>query len=155
LINQTDIAEVALESAGVKVSIRKKRGRDQFRAACPGARGFFPERILPRRLPYPGTPLRRLPRSGRQREKHGYGRNAQNSGPHGGDLLPVAGAGGAVLCQCGRQGGKRAKTLCIVEAMKLMNEIESDVAGEVVDILVENAGMVEYGQIMFVIRPVN
>ncbi len=50
---------------------------------------------------------------------------------------------------------EKGQTLCIVEAMKLMNEIESDVAGEVVDILVENAGMVEYGQIMFVIRPVN
>ena len=42
-------------------------------------------------------------------------------------------------------------TLCIIEAMKLMNEIESDVAGTVKAILVENGQPVEYGQPMFVI----
>lgn len=43
--------------------------------------------------------------------------------------------------------------LCIVEAMKLMNEIESDVAGEVVKKLVANGQPVEYGQPLFAIRP--
>jgi acetyl-CoA carboxylase biotin carboxyl carrier protein len=45
------------------------------------------------------------------------------------------------------------QTLCIVEAMKLMNEIESDAAGEVVRIFVENGQPVEYGQPLFGIRP--
>ncbi len=45
------------------------------------------------------------------------------------------------------------QVLCIIEAMKLMNEIESDVAGEVVEILVENGKPVEYGQPLFGIRP--
>ena len=45
------------------------------------------------------------------------------------------------------------KVLCIVEAMKLMNEIESDVTGEVVRIFVENGQPVEYGQPLFGIRP--
>ena len=44
------------------------------------------------------------------------------------------------------------QTLCIIEAMKLMNEIESDVAGEVVQILVENGHPVEYGEALFGIR---
>lgn len=44
------------------------------------------------------------------------------------------------------------QTLCIVEAMKLMNEIESEVAGKVVDILVENAQPVEYNQVLFLIE---
>ena len=43
--------------------------------------------------------------------------------------------------------------LCIVEAMKLMNEIPSDVAGEVVEIHAENGQPVEYGQQLFSIRP--
>ncbi len=43
--------------------------------------------------------------------------------------------------------------LCIVEAMKLMNEIESDVAGEVVKKLVANNAPIEYGQELFAIRP--
>ena len=43
--------------------------------------------------------------------------------------------------------------LCIVEAMKLMNEIESDVAGEIVQKLVPNNAPIEYGQELFAIRP--
>jgi acetyl-CoA carboxylase biotin carboxyl carrier protein len=45
------------------------------------------------------------------------------------------------------------QALCIIEAMKLMNEIESDVAGEVVRVFVENGQPVEYGEPLFGIRP--
>jgi acetyl-CoA carboxylase biotin carboxyl carrier protein len=45
------------------------------------------------------------------------------------------------------------QVLCIIEAMKLMNEIESDVSGEVVKMLVNNGQPVEYGQPLFAIRP--
>ena len=44
-------------------------------------------------------------------------------------------------------------TLCIVEAMKLMNSIESDCAGTVIKVLVENGQPVEYNQPLFVIKP--
>lgn len=47
---------------------------------------------------------------------------------------------------------KKGQVLCIVEAMKLMNEIESEYAGEVVEILVENESMVEFGQKLFKVR---
>ena len=45
------------------------------------------------------------------------------------------------------------QVLCIIEAMKLMNDIESDASGEVVKILVKNGQPVEYGQALFAIRP--
>ena len=45
------------------------------------------------------------------------------------------------------------QVLCIIEAMKLMNEIESEVSGEVVRIYVENGQPVEYGQSLFAIKP--
>jgi acetyl-CoA carboxylase biotin carboxyl carrier protein len=45
------------------------------------------------------------------------------------------------------------QTLCIVEAMKLMNEIVADVSGEIVEVLAENAGGVEYDQPLFYLRP--
>jgi acetyl-CoA carboxylase biotin carboxyl carrier protein len=47
---------------------------------------------------------------------------------------------------------KPGQTLCIIEAMKLMNEIESDVAGEIVKVLVENGTPVEYGERLFAVR---
>ena len=43
--------------------------------------------------------------------------------------------------------------LCIIEAMKLMNELEAEVAGTIVEICVENAQPVEYGQVLFLINP--
>lgn len=46
------------------------------------------------------------------------------------------------------------QVVCIVEAMKLMNEIKSEVKGKVVEILVENANPVEYGQALFMVEPV-
>ncbi len=47
---------------------------------------------------------------------------------------------------------EKGQVLAIVEAMKLMNEIESEFSGEVVKILAENGMAVEYGQPLFVIR---
>ena len=43
-------------------------------------------------------------------------------------------------------------TLCIIEAMKMMNQIESEVAGTVVNIQVENGEPVEFGQVLFIIE---
>jgi acetyl-CoA carboxylase biotin carboxyl carrier protein len=48
---------------------------------------------------------------------------------------------------------RAGQTVCILEAMKLMNELESDVGGEVVEILVENGTPVEFGQVLMRIRP--
>jgi acetyl-CoA carboxylase biotin carboxyl carrier protein len=48
---------------------------------------------------------------------------------------------------------KEGQVLCIIEAMKLMNEIEAKVAGRVAKILVENAQPVEYGQPLFLLEP--
>jgi len=47
---------------------------------------------------------------------------------------------------------EKGQTLCIIEAMKMMNEIESEYHGQVVEILVENGQQVEYGQPLFLIE---
>lgn len=47
---------------------------------------------------------------------------------------------------------EKGQTLCIVEAMKIMNEIESEISGEVVDILINDEDIVEYGQALMKIR---
>ena len=54
-----------------------------------------------------------------------------------------------------RQGDRvnKGQVVCIVEAMKLMNEIESDVSGTVTKVAVENAQPVEYGQTLFLVQP--
>jgi acetyl-CoA carboxylase biotin carboxyl carrier protein len=47
---------------------------------------------------------------------------------------------------------KKGQTLCILEAMKIMNEIESDTDGEIIEICIESESLVEYGQVLFKIR---
>jgi acetyl-CoA carboxylase biotin carboxyl carrier protein len=53
------------------------------------------------------------------------------------------------------EGGRveKGKSICIIEAMKLMNEIESDVSGTVVKICVPNESPVEFGTVLFLVRP--
>ena len=48
---------------------------------------------------------------------------------------------------------QKGQVLCIVEAMKVMNEIESEIDGEVVEVLLENGQPVEFGEVMFRLRP--
>ena len=48
---------------------------------------------------------------------------------------------------------KKGQTVCIIEAMKIFNEIEAEVSGEIVKILVEDASPVEYNQALFLVKP--
>ena len=45
------------------------------------------------------------------------------------------------------------QTVCILEAMKLMNELEAEISGEVIEILVDNGTPVEFGQVLMRIKP--
>jgi acetyl-CoA carboxylase biotin carboxyl carrier protein len=49
---------------------------------------------------------------------------------------------------------KIGQNVCIIEAMKLFNEIESDVAGRIVKVMVENASPVEFDQVLFLVEPI-
>jgi acetyl-CoA carboxylase biotin carboxyl carrier protein len=69
-----------------------------------------------------------------------------------GTLFSAAGPDAPAFAKVGDH-VKQGQVLCIIEAMKLMNEIESDVNGVVVKLLVENALPVEYGQPLFAIKP--
>jgi oxaloacetate decarboxylase alpha subunit len=48
---------------------------------------------------------------------------------------------------------EKGQVICIIEAMKLMNEIKSDIKGKIVDILAENASPIEFGQVLFLVEP--
>jgi len=68
-----------------------------------------------------------------------------------GTFYAASGPGKADFVEAG-SAVKKGDTLCILEAMKLMNEIQSEVDGEIVEILVKNGDMVEYNQPLFKIR---
>lgn len=75
---------------------------------------------------------------------------AEVKSPMVGTFYRSASPGAKAFVELGQQ-VKPGDTLCIIEAMKLLNEIEAEVAGAVKEILVENGQAVEYGQPLFVI----
>lgn len=70
-----------------------------------------------------------------------------------GTFYRAAGPGKPIFANIGDE-IKPGKVLCIIEAMKLFNEIESDVAGRIVKILVDDAKPVEYDQPLFLVEPI-
>ncbi|HFC8477397.1 TPA: acetyl-CoA carboxylase biotin carboxyl carrier protein [Neisseria subflava] len=76
--------------------------------------------------------------------------NAQKS-PMVGTFYRAPGPNSAAFVEVGQQ-VKAGDTLCIIEAMKLMNEIEAEKSGVVKEILVENGTPVEYGEPLFIIE---
>lgn len=71
--------------------------------------------------------------------------------PFVGTFYRAPGPDSANFCEVG-SAVKQGQALCIIEAMKLMNEIESDAAGTILDILVENGKSVEFGQKLFKLK---
>ena len=73
--------------------------------------------------------------------------------PMVGTFYAASSPGAPALAQVGTV-VKPGQVVCIIEAMKIMNEIESDVSGEIVEVCVTNETPVEYGTVLFRVRPV-
>lgn len=132
LMDETNVAELEYEGPEFKISLRKGHGD------ADDANGAVHDK-----------PIRRK------------GRKSEQEVPPQDDLIPVI---APMVGSFYRSPSPDAppfveldsyvepgQTLCIVEAMKLMNEIKSEIRGKIVEILVENGQAVEYGQTMFLI----
>lgn len=144
ILKNTDISELEIERSGVKVRLRKG-GDVTFhpvmpRMEYPPASIVAPAAAEPER---PAAAAAAAPAASNQIKVTSpivgtfYRANSPEKPPYVeiGDIV------------------KKGQILCIIEAMKLMNEIESEAAGKVVQVLVENGQPVEYGQALFVIEP--
>ena len=146
MLDETDISELTLESEGVKVSIRK--GTNLFAAAnnavpvvasAPAASPAVQEAAKATTAPLQTlAPVR--------------GENVvEITAPMVGTFYSSPAPDAAPFVKNGDT-VTPGQTVCIVEAMKLMNEIEAEVTGRIVDILVENGQPVEYGQPLFLVE---
>lgn len=149
---EKDISEFELERGDVKVRI--KRGGEtpapvithavpmatMPMAAAPAQPGHAPAAAAS--TPSPAS----APAAAAEEELHTV------KSPIVGTFYEAPGPGALPFVKPGDQVAA-GQVLCIIEAMKLMNEIESDKSGEVVKVLVSNGQPVEYGQPLFSIRP--
>ncbi|MBD2102066.1 acetyl-CoA carboxylase biotin carboxyl carrier protein [Leptolyngbya sp. FACHB-261] len=141
VLNQTDITELTLESEDLRLSIHKGTGQTlaAVAAAPTGSAASPPPQpmVAPTAATEPPLPPRNLV----DITSPMVGTFYRAPGP---DDPAFVGPGDTI---------RRGQTVCIIEAMKLMNELEAEVAGQVVEILVENAQPVEYGQVLMRVDP--
>ena len=147
MVREHELAEFELEHQGFKIRIRKDGGAHRGGRAAAGGRG----RPLPAvaaqapAAPAPAPPRSRLPPrtaswSWRSSSRRSSARSIARPSRAPGRLLESA-------TPC-----RKGQVLCIIEAMKLMNEIESEYDGEVVKVYVENGQAVQFGERLFAIK---
>lgn len=154
----TDVAELTLESGDLKLSIRKREGMVAgtvtpaipIPAAAP-VEVVTPAAIAASPQPVPVAPVAE-PVSAPPPGKAESDRWETVTAPMVGTFYAASAPGEPAFV---RQGDRveDGQTLCIIEAMKLMNELEAELSGRIVEILVENAQPVEFGQPLMYIDP--
>ncbi|RMG03808.1 MAG: acetyl-CoA carboxylase biotin carboxyl carrier protein [Nitrospirae bacterium] len=137
LLKDTDVTEIQIEKEGVKVRLR----RDRLFSSLDVLEGV--------KRPVQVSKAGEEPES----EKEDTSHLVTVTSPIVGTFYRAASPDADPFVEVGSRVHK-GQVLCIIEAMKLMNEIESEVDGVVVRILVENGQPVEYGEPLFLIEPV-
>jgi acetyl-CoA carboxylase biotin carboxyl carrier protein len=151
-----NISEFELERGDVKVRVR--RGSDAHVSMAAHAVQVLPVAATPAVVPSvvpaasAATPPPASPAAPEEVQPAAEEALHVVKSPIVGTFYEAPGPGAPPFVKPGDQ-VRAGQVLCIIEAMKLMNEIESDVAGEVVKRLAANGQPVEYGQPLFAIRP--
>lgn len=147
ILSETDIADFNLESEGVKVAIRK--GSAVTASAPAGALPTMAAVTAPAAAPAPAATV--APVAAPAAEATVKANYEYIKAPMVGTFYRSPSPDADAFVELG-QTVKVGQTVCIVEAMKLMNEIESEFEGKIVEVLVENGQPVEFGQPLFAIE---
>ncbi len=145
LVRQHDLAEFEVESGGMKLRVRKASAAFALPPSAPqsaGAPAVSTEALAPPALPIPSLPP---PIDDEAVEL------AVVKSPIVGTFYRSPEPGAPSFVEIGQR-VKKDQVLCIIEAMKLMNEITSEYDGEIVSAYVENGKPVQYGERLFAIK---
>lgn len=142
VLEGTDVTEIEVEQEGVKV--RVKRG-----GSYPVIQSV-PLSVLPREIDTQIAPV--AAKAEKPAEQKEGPKLKTISSPMVGTFYITPAPDAPPFVSVGSNVTK-GQTLCIIEAMKLMNEIEAECSGRIASILVENAQPVEYGEPLFMIEP--
>ena len=147
LINKSNIGELSIEKEGFKISIRQKKEPTQH-FVSPMVQQL-PQALQPVQQP-------QVSKEKAQESKEAETSKTENlltiKSPMIGTFYRQAGPGKPIFVSVGDE-VEKGQVVCIIEAMKLFNEIESEVSGKIVKVLVEDASPVEFDQPLFLVEP--
>jgi acetyl-CoA carboxylase biotin carboxyl carrier protein len=147
MITETDITEFEMESAGEK--IRLQRGNVSETAGY----AMVPPMMVPQLVSQPAPATSFSDRQGTLEASADIADNATSiTSPIVGTMYRAPSPDAPPYVEVG-QVVEKGQVLCIVEAMKLMNEIEAEIRCKIVKICKENAQPVEFGDVLFVVEP--
>lgn len=134
LMEKHALTEISIEEEGVKIHLRKGLGGEIEKTVQMASPVLTPAKDMP-------PPTKEEERNLVEIKSPMVGTFYKSPSP---DAKPFVETGKRI---------KEGDVLCIIEAMKLMNEIKSEVKGKIVDMLVENGEPIEFGQVMFLVEP--
>ena len=150
LINKTSIGEITIEEGGTKITIKQKKDPAQhIITAAPVAAAPAPVAAAPAPASAPAPAASDAPAKPAATKTDNY---VTIKSPMIGTFYRKASPDKPSLIEIGDEVSV-GKVVCIIEAMKLFNEIESEVSGKIVKVLVEDASPVEYDQPLFLVEP--
>jgi acetyl-CoA carboxylase biotin carboxyl carrier protein len=148
MINKSNIGEVSIEEKGFKLTIKQKEEPVQnvFASPVPQAASLSPQQALPPAAA--GAPAAEKPKAAEPASDN----YITIKSPMIGTFYRSQSPGKPAFVEVGDE-ISAGKVVCIIEAMKLFNEIESEVKGRIVKVLAEDASPVEYDQPLFLVEP--
>jgi len=156
LIDQSSINEFELEIDGAKVTMKKSAGETVYVSqpvvqapVAPVAQAAAPVAAAPAVAEAPAAPVEAPKPAAAAVDESNLHKIVS---PMVGTFYRSPEPGKPAYVQAGDKVTPN-KVVCIVEAMKLFNEIEAEVSGEIVKVLVEDGQLVEYGQPLFLVKP--
>jgi acetyl-CoA carboxylase biotin carboxyl carrier protein len=151
LINKTNIGEITIEEEGVKITVKQKKDPVQHIIA-----GTQSGQVYSNTPPQPQSAPQSQPAAPAVTAPPAEVPKTDNyitiKSPMIGTFYRQSGPGKPIFVNMGDE-VTPGKVVCIIEAMKLFNEIESEVKGKIVKVLVEDASPVEYDQPLFLVDP--
>ncbi|GEB31618.1 MULTISPECIES: acetyl-CoA carboxylase biotin carboxyl carrier protein [Brevibacillus] len=157
LIDQSSINEFKLETEGAKVTLRKSSGTETVVVTQPVVQAQVAAPAAPVQAAAPAAvqaaPVAvEAPKAAASAPALDDANLHKIVSPMVGTFYSAPEPGKPPYVQAGDK-VNASKVVCIVEAMKLFNEIEAEVSGEIVKVLVEDGQLVEYGQALFLVKP--
>lgn len=152
LINKSNIGELTIEEKEFKITIRQKKDKVYAYTPGPVQVGSMPMPQMHAPAPLPSTGAE----SAESQSSAAASKEASNlvsiKSPMIGTFYRKPSPDKPIFVEVGDE-VTPGKVVCIIEAMKLFNEIESEVSGKIVKVLVEDASPVEYDQPLFLVEP--